>query len=213
MNSRIRPGERHAYVVAHYCNSAFVRRRWRLLRILPLGANRIYIIKSVQPMSWGGWDFDFARWFCWLNSNWNWSNLQHALRRWIGSFRKRPERMMPANDSRRFRESVQLPHCPDRCGGQCQRVWKRAKAIRLDGDRSRGVHHWRQTEVAGHQQAGQQVLTKTFRSGRTQRIATATQAGSWSERVARATASADAPECGRRRFGQQARSHGLDSLM
>jgi hypothetical protein len=48
----------------------------------------------------------------WLNSNWNWSNSQHALRRWIGSFRKRPERMKPANDSRRFRESVQLPQPP-----------------------------------------------------------------------------------------------------
>src|SRR3984885_16350229 len=42
--------------------------------------------------------------FCWLSSNWNWINAQHALRRWIGSSRKWRKRMKPANDSRRFPE-------------------------------------------------------------------------------------------------------------
>jgi transposase len=50
--------------------------------------------------------------FCWLSSNWNWSNSQHALRRWIGSSRKWRKRMKPANDSRRFPESVRLPRPP-----------------------------------------------------------------------------------------------------
>src|ERR1017187_9145327 len=40
MNSRIRPGERHANIVDYYCNSALVRRWWRLLRIFPLGSRR-----------------------------------------------------------------------------------------------------------------------------------------------------------------------------
>ena len=43
---------------------------------------------------------------CWLSLNWNWSNSQHVLRRWIGSSRKWPESMKSANDSRRFQESV-----------------------------------------------------------------------------------------------------------
>src|ERR1039458_8811890 len=40
MNSRIRPGERHANIVDYYCNSALVRRWGRLLRIFPLGSRR-----------------------------------------------------------------------------------------------------------------------------------------------------------------------------
>ena len=40
MSSRVRPGECHAHIVAYYCNSILVRRRWRLLRIFPLGSRR-----------------------------------------------------------------------------------------------------------------------------------------------------------------------------
>src|SRR6267154_2037807 len=50
--------------------------------------------------------------FCWRSSNWNWSNWHPALRRWIGSSRNRPERMKPANDSRRFQESARSPRRP-----------------------------------------------------------------------------------------------------
>jgi|SRR5271156_1860733 hypothetical protein len=57
------------------------------------------------------------------------------------------------------------------------------------------------------------TLTKTLRAGRTQRTATATQAGSRSEPLVSATVGAHPPECCRRGFGQQAGSHGLGGLM
>ncbi len=43
----------------------------------------------------------------------------------------------------------------DRCGGQRQRISKRAKSSGLDGDRSGRVLHRGQTEVTGHQPTGQ----------------------------------------------------------
>jgi hypothetical protein len=48
---------------------------------------------------------------------------------------------------------------------------------------------------------------------RTQRTATATQAGSWSEQLVSTTVGAHTPECCRRGFSQQAGSHGLGGLM
>jgi transposase len=96
--------------------------------------------------------------------------------------------------------------------GNASTFGKGARSVRRDGNRSGRVFHGWQTEAAGDQQTGQQILAKAVRARGTQRLATPGKASARLEPLVSGVVGAHAPERSHRGLGQQIGADGLGRL-